>query len=361
MSRQPPQQARACLEVDLDALRRNAAALAARAGVPLLVMLKADAYGLGAVRVARALHAHDPWGFGVATVPEGEELRSAGITRPVVVFTPLLPAELDRVRRARLTPALSSADMIQEWGSGGRPWHLAIDTGMSRAGCRWDRIAELHDTVKRYPPEGAFTHFHSADRNDGSLESQEQRFDESVAMLPARPRYLHAANSAAIVRQGQSRYDLVRPGVFLYGGGTGDGAGVEPEPVAHLRAPVVDVREIAGGETVSYGGTYRAVGPQRIATLSVGYADGYRRQLSNRAAVLLNGYRAPVAGVVTMDMTLIDVTDVPCTVGDVATLLGRDGGDLITLDELATLAETISYEILIGLRLRAERDYFGGV
>ena len=361
MSRQPLLHARAWVEVDLDALRRNATVLAARAGVPLLPMVKADAYGLGAVRVARALQSLSPWGFGVATVHEGEELRSAGIREPVLVFTPLVNDELDRARKARLTPCLGSAEAVQRWGGEGRPWHLAIDTGMSRAGVRWDRVGDMRDMLINFPPEGAFTHFHSAERNDGSLALQEQRFDEVIRALPVRPRLLHTSNSAAITRQETSRYDLVRPGVFLYGGATGIGAGIEPEPVVHLRAPVVDLRDLADGETVSYGGTYRAVGQRRIATLPVGYADGYRRQLGNRANVLINGHRAPVAGVVTMDMTLVDVTDAPCALGDVATLIGRDGGDLIPLDDLATLAETISYELLTGLRLRAERVYLGGV
>jgi alanine racemase len=368
MSRQPHERTRAWVEVDLDALRRNAAALAARAGVPLLPMIKADGYGLGAVRVAHALESLDPWGFGVATVAEGEQLRAGNVKRPIVVFTAILGVDFERAHRARLTPALGSRESIERWAAIAQnaAWHLAIDTGMSRSGARWDSVGDLRDTLARHPPEGAFTHFHSAERNDGSMEIQDQRFAEAVAKLGVRPRLLHTSNSAAIARQERSRYDLVRPGVFLFGGGVGVAAALVPEPVAHLRAPVVEVRDLNDGDTVSYGATFRAAGQRRIATVAVGYADGYRRALGNQATALLGQKRVPVVGVVTMDMTLLDVTGLACTPGDVVTLLGRDsaggrGKDThIALDDLAAQANTISYELLVGLKLRAERVYLDG-
>src|SRR3712207_1098731 len=179
---------RAWVDVDLGALRRNGAAIAARAGVPLLPMVKADAYGLGAVRVARALEELDPWGFGVATVREGEELRRAGIARPIVVLTPLLPTEVDARGRARLRPALESRESNERWGVTGEPWHLSIDTGMSRAGIRWTQVPDIRDVLERLPPEGAFTHFHSAELDDGSVAMQERRFEEALAALPFRPK-----------------------------------------------------------------------------------------------------------------------------------------------------------------------------
>jgi alanine racemase len=348
---------RAWVDVDLGALRRNGAAIAARAGVPLLPMVKADGYGLGAVRVVRALEELDPWGFGVATVREGEELRRSGITRPIVVFTPLLPAELDAVRRARLRPALESRESIQRWGVTGEPWHLSIDTGMSRSGVRWTDVADVRDLLELAPPEGAFTHFHSAELDDGSRAVQERRFAEALAALPFRPMLLHAENGAAAARSDGSRWDVVRPGIFLYGVGSGPGALIAPEPVVALRARIVATRWIEDGETVSYLATYRAAGRRRIATLPLGYADGYRRSLSNRATVIVNGRRAPVAGLVTMDMTMIDVTDTPCEVGDVVTLLGRDGDDLIEVAELAEASDLSPYEILTGLRQRLPRRY----
>ena len=348
---------RAWVDVDLGALRRNGAAVAARAGVPIVPMVKADGYGLGAVRVARVLEELDPWGYGVATVREGAELRRVGITRPIIVFTPLLPTELDSARRASLRPALESAEAIQRWSVTGEPWHLSIDTGMGRAGVRWTDIADLRGLLELSPPEGAFTHFHSAEVDDGSRAEQERRFEEGIAALPFRPMLLHIENGAAVARSNGSRWDLVRPGIFLYGVGSGPGALIGPEPVASLRARIVAMRWLEDGETVSYLATYRAAGRRRIATLPLGYADGYRRSLSNRATVLLNGRRAPVAGLVTMDMTMIDVTDVDCEIGDVVTLIGRDGDDLITVEELAEASGLSPYELLTGLRQRLPRRY----
>ena len=349
---------RAWVEVDLGALRRNGAALASRAGVPLLAVIKADGYGLGAVRVAGALEPLAPWGFGVATVAEGLELRAAGVTRPILVLSPVVPDEYASMREAMLRPSLGSAASIAQWTSRGRlPWHLAIDTGMNRAGVSWQRAGDLSDVLRAAPPEGAYTHFHSADLNDGSVAEQVGRFRCALDTLPARPRYLHAENSPAIERGVASPWDLARPGVFLYGVGGGDGATLVPEPVAHLRARVIDVHTVEDGESVSYGATWRARGTRRVATLGVGYADGYRRASSNRGVALIGGRRVPVAGIVTMDMVMLDVTDIACEIGDVATLIGRDGGELLTVDDVARTAELLSYELLVGLKLRVPRVY----
>ena len=351
--------ARAWVDVDLGALLQNGTAYAARAGVPLLPMVKADAYGLGAVPVARALERLDPWGFGVATVEEGEELRAAGVTRPIVVFTPLLVDDLDGAARAHLTPSLGARDTIEHWRAVGRPWQLAIDTGMSRAGVQWNDVDSIRDLVAAFPPEGAFTHFHSADAGDESRAKQEDRFERAIAMLPARPAMLHAENSSAVERRGKSPWTVARPGIFLYGVGIGPASGLAPRHVASVRARVVDLRVIEDGETVSYGATYRASGRRRIATLAIGYADGYRRVLGNRAEALVGGRRVPVVGVVTMDMTMLDVTDVSCTVGDVATLIGKDGADEITVSDLAGFGGLSPYEVLTGLRGRLPRRYLG--
>jgi len=208
--------ARARVEIDLGALQRNGAAVARRAGVPLLPMIKADAYGLGAAAAVRALDVLEPWGYGVATVAEGEELRDLGVVRPVVVFTPVLEQELTRVRSARLTPTLGFPTEIEAWRrAGGGAWHLSIDTGMSRAGIPWRQVAEIRHLVEMHPPEGAFTHFHSAELDDGTLAAQERLFRDAVASLPSRPRLLHTANSAAIARTGRSDWDMVPPGIFL--------------------------------------------------------------------------------------------------------------------------------------------------
>jgi alanine racemase len=347
---------RAWVEIDLGALQRNAAAIAQHARARLLPMIKADAYGLGAIPVARVLEPLEPWGYGVATILEGIELRAAGIARPILIFSPLAPEELGDVRAAGVTPSLARAGDIARWRTeGGGAWHLAIDTGMSRAGVRWDEVDDLRDAIAACPPEGAYTHFHSAELNDPSLEQQAQRFRDAIAVLPEHPKILHAENSAAVARLDNSGWDCVRPGIFLYGVGSGEGARLHPQPVVQVYARVVDLRRLREGDTVSYDATYRAVGDRRVATLGIGYADGYPRSLSNRGGAILGGRRACIAGLVTMDMTMVDVTDVPCTLGDVATVIGA--GDGLDVAAVARTAEMSPYELLTGLRNRIARVY----
>ena len=354
---------RAWVEVDLDALGRNALAIGRRAGVPLLPMVKADAYGLGARAVVGALEPLDPWGYGVATVEEGAELRDAGVSRPVLVFTPLLPADFAAARAARLTPVLGDPAAIATWTrAGDAPWHLGVDTGMNRAGAQWDSVAELRDLVAASPPAGVCTHFHSAQLDDQSRAEQERRFDAAIGALGLGGDVLrHAENSAAVERRSPSRWSFARPGIFLYGVGCGQGEGaLKPEPVVALRARVVEVRDVRAGESVSYDATWRADAPRRVATLAIGYADGYRRALSSRGEVLIEGARAPVLGRVTMDMTMVDVTDIPCRAGAVATLIGRDGEALLEVADVARAGDLSPYEVLTGLRSRLARRYVGG-
>lgn len=362
--------ARAWVEVDLGALVRNARALAEHSGRPLIPMVKADAYGLGAVAVARALETLEPLAYGVSSVPEAIELRQAGIDRQVILFTPSMlespdpewiPSDMLLMQRHHITPTLARREHIIAWGNGGNKprYHLAVDTGMHRAGAQPDQLDDLLEAVAEFPPDGAFTHLHSAECDDGSMEEQERRFAAVVARLPRRPHLLHVENSAGIVRRCPSAWDCVRPGVFLYGVGSGDKAALQPEPVVHLRARVLETRTIAAGESVSYGATWRAARPSRIATVACGYADGLRRHLGNRAAALLNGRHVPIAGVVTMDMAMLDVTDVPCSVGDVVTFLGRDGEATLTAESVAAAGGLSPYELLVGLRLRLPRLYSG--
>lgn len=347
------------LETDIPAVVRNARALADRSGTRLIPMVKADAYGMGVGPVARALEKLDPWGFGVATVAEGEELRALGLRRPVIVFTPLLESELRAAFAARLTPALGSAATIGAWQSLGGPWHLAIDTGMARAGASWREVAALRDAVARSAPEGAFTHFHSAELDDGSMQEQDRRFEDALAALELTAAFTHTDNSAAVLRRGRSARDAVRPGIFLYGGATVAGAPIEPDPVAHLRAPVVDLREIEPGDTVSYGATFKATRAMRVATLACGYADGYPRNVGQHgrpgASVILRGRRVPIVGKVTMDMIMLDVTGMDCAPGEIATLIGRDGDEVVTVAEVGESAGISPYEVLVGLNSRAQR------
>ena len=247
---------RSWVEVDLGALRRNAAALARLAGVPLLPVVKADAYGCGAVPVARALESLDPWGFGIATVAEGRELREAGITRPILLLSPVTDEELEEVAHLALRPALGTFGAIRRFGPTGLPWHLSIDTGMNRSGLAWDHVRVYESVLRAHPPEGVFTHFHSAETDAASVAGQEARFREALDALPARPALVHMANTAGIaVARTTLPVDLARPGVGLYGVSPGEGARVQPEPVVHVRARIVDFHSVAEGESVSYGAT----------------------------------------------------------------------------------------------------------
>lgn len=349
------------MDVNLDAVVRNALTAKMRSGVSLIPMVKADAYGLGAVPVAHALESVEPLAYGIATIAEGRELREAGIKRTIIVFSPLLRDEYPDAHTLSLTPVLGTAEEIEEWALSGRAWQLSIDTGMSRAGIQWREINEIRDVVAKHPPEGAFTHFHSAELDDGSMESQEQRFRDAVASLPARPRYLHTDASAAIVRHGHSEWDAIRPGVFLYGVGSDAGPELDPEPVVSIHARVAETRWIEAGDSVSYDATWRAQSRRRIATIPMGYGDGYPRALGNRASVLTSDGRVPVVGLVTMDMIMLDVTESRSDVGDVVTLVGKvDGVGEIGLAELGALAGMSYYEVLTGLRGRLDRYYSGG-
>ncbi|HUQ18764.1 MAG TPA: alanine racemase [Gemmatimonadaceae bacterium] len=351
---------RAWMNVDLGALVRNARAAEARAGVPIIPMVKADAYGLGAVDIIGTLEQVNPDAYGVATVEEGADLRDAGIERPIIVFSPLLRDEYPDARNFELTPSLGTETEIREWTRVPFDWHLSIDTGMSRAGIPWREVSTLREVLTEHVPEGAFTHFHSAELNDGSMDEQEQRFRDAVAQLPVRPKFLHTDASAAIARHGKSEWNAIRPGVFLYGVGSGEGAEIEPEPVVSIHSRIAETRWIEAGDSVSYDATWHADSRRRIATIPMGYADGYPRAASNRAFGIAKDGRVPIRGLVTMDMIMLDVTDSKADVGDVVTMMGRaENGDSIGPEELAALAGMSYYELLTGLRGRLDRYYIG--
>ena len=348
---------KAWVEVDVDALVDNARTIAKIAGTRLLPVVKANAYGVGAVLVSKALEPLDPWGYGVATIDEGTELRAAGITRPVLVFMPARAELFDEYDRYQLTPALGEAGSILEWTTrGDRPFHIEIDTGMGRAGVRWDEVEELSEAVDTPSLEGCYTHFHSAERRDGTAERQLERFLSAVARLPRRPALLHVANSAAALRGTQFAFDLVRPGIFLYGGSPADDL-PQPRPVVSVRARVLSMRRIRRGETVSYDGSWTAPRDTVVATLRCGYADGLRRMLGTTGggSVLLRGQRRPIVGLVQMDMALVDTGTLEVQVGDIATILGEDAKQRITLKELAEWSGEVPHEFLTGLGPRLPR------
>lgn len=368
---------RAWVEVRLDLLRENAVAALRAAGgdAGLVPMVKAEAYGLGMKEVVAALRElpapGQPWAFGVAAVAEGERLRSHGWDGRILVFSPVSPGDYQAAVRARLTLCLSEVAAVERLAAAAReaglvlPFHLEIDTGMGRAGLDWrtaaewgHRIASIASGVLRW--EGSYTHFHSADEPDlGPADEQWERFGQALDRLPGiTPRPLvHAANSGATLRRGGYGGDLVRPGIFLYGGRAGPGA--EPAPVVSVRARVVLVKDVPAGSTAGYGATYRASGPERWATLSIGYGDGIARALAaGGGEVIVHGRRVPIIGRISMDMITIDVTSIAgVAVGDIATVIGADGDEWIGIDEVAERCGTISYEVLTRLGSRLPRVY----
>jgi alanine racemase len=357
-----PEITRAWVDIDLAALIDNARTVATISGSRLLPMVKANGYGLGAVEIARALEKVDPWGFGVASIDEAASLRAAGIRRPILVLTPLIPEWIDRCLALDLRPSVGDSVALERWlAAGSKPFHIEIDTGMSRAGVRWND----HATLARFSTllesatgwEGAFTHFVAAESDTPATRRQWERFQEALRALPRRPAIVHAANSAASLHGKSFAGDLVRPGIFLYGGSAGT---VAPRAVAALRGRVVAVRSLAAGDSVGYGATWRADRPVTVATICLGYADGIPRgapaigRERHQRAFELNNQLAMVVGRITMDMCMVSVNG-GAALGDVATAFGG----LISLDEHAHAAGTISYELLTRLGPRVPRRYHG--
>jgi alanine racemase len=361
----------AWVRVDLDALAANARRLGERlAPARLGAVVKADAYGHGAVRVSLALERAGVALLCVALVEEGVELRRAGVAAPVLVMGPVHPAQVPVLRRHRLTPAVGSLSQLDLWreaalaGPEPQPVHLEVDTGMTRLGITPEEVPAALDLVRRSPQlalAGVMSHFGDADRLDSprNLE-QEERFAEVLGLLTAAERgsvLVHMANSAAGLHRPAARFDLVRCGLALWGI---DPAGVVGEltPIASVASQVARLQEVPAGRAVGYGSRWRAPAPSRLATVPVGYADGYPWSLVGRGEALVGGRRVPVVGAVSMDLTVLDVTALPAVAeGDEVVLLGRQGGEEVTAVELAERAGTIPYEILTRLGQRLPRCF----
>ncbi len=366
----------AWVDVDLDVLDSNLRALRGRMGSSrILAVVKADAYGHGAIGVSRALEAAGVDWLGVALLEEGAEIRRSGVDLPILVLGTARPEWLALYRRYDLTPAISSLEELalwREWATGNtsgssQHFHLKVDTGMGRLGVPLSEVPRALEIVRSSPQlrmAGLLSHFASADDLENAKnDRQENRFLDVLGQLSAAEREsieIHMANSAAALHRPSSRNTLVRMGIGLYG--------IDPvtdpvdptglEPVMSVVAKIVQVREVPAGTQLSYGGRTVTTRPSRIAVVPVGYADGYAWRLTGQAHALVAGRRVPVAGSVTMDMTLLDVTDVDASLGDEAVLLGRQGKERITAVDLARQAGTISWEILCHLGLRLPRRYF---
>ncbi|MCX7617964.1 alanine racemase [Tepidiforma sp.] len=358
----------AWLEIDLDALAANVRTLKTLLGpVELIAVVKANAYGAGASVVAPALEAAGVDRFAVVWPHEGYLLRQAGVTRPILVLGHAFPADATQAVRARLTLTCHSRELAEALSAAAveagatADVHIKFDTGLHRFGVELEEgiaLAEYCRTLPGLRVEGLTTHMANADEADDSFsEEQHRRFEQAAAALPWVP-YRHTANTATALRREAFRYSGVRIGLALHGELPANTPGPALRQVLALRARLARVSDVAPGEGVSYGLTWRASRPTRAGLIPVGYADGWRRSLSNAGEVLVAGRRCPVIGRVCMDQFLADVTDVPgAKEGDVATLLGADGSERLTATEVARLAGTIAWDLLACLSGRLPRIY----
>ncbi|MEM1309497.1 MAG: alanine racemase [Cyanobacteria bacterium P01_H01_bin.153] len=368
-------QCRAWVEIDLNALQHNVWQLTQYVGpqTALMAVVKADAYGHGAIAIAQAaLLAGAKW-LGVATVPEGVELREAGITVPILIMGAVnSPEEVTAIARWQLQPTLVSPKQAlvfsEAWGhqsTASLPVHLKIDTGMSRLGFAWQQAAEFVQFVRRLPRlqiHSVYSHLATADDPDPAImQMQHQRYEAVLAQVADQGLHLpkrHLANSAATLANPALHYDLVRVGLGLYGLYPAEHlrAQLPLRPVMQVKARITHLKDIPPGTGVSYGHTFVADRPMRIAVVGIGYADGVPRALSNRISVIVNGQLVPQIGNITMDQLMIDVTKIPSLrEGSVVTLLGQAGAQAITADHWATLTNTISWEILCSFKHRLPR------
>src|SRR5215210_3505351 len=347
-------------EVDLAAVRHNVRTLKRRANDSrMMAVVKADAYGHGSVEVARACIEAGADSLAVVTVEEGAELRRAGLGVPILVFTDLPPDRLQLAGKLRLAVTAHSIPSARRIAAHpGLEVHLKVNTGMNRWGVEPSEVGEARKILSTRLA-GVYTHFASADSDEEATLRQIERFESVLAAQPFGGVLVHAANSAATLWHPRSHYDCVRPGVALYGlhpAGT-DPAAEDLRPAMALKSYVAAVRRLAPGDGVSYGLTFRAEEPMFAATVPIGYAEGYRRALSGRADALIRGQRRPLLGRVTMDACVFGVGR-EGEVGDEVVLLGGQGEERITAEELGSCAGTINYEITTGIDpRRVERSY----
>lgn len=364
-------------EIDLSAIAHNVRALknALAPQTQLMAVVKADAYGHGAVPVARTTLQHGATWLGVARVGEALDLRAAGIDAPILLLGPMSPAEAADAVRARLRVAIASLHvaraLAQQSTSAGviTPVHLKVDTGMSRFGVPLEAVVDSARALLAMPGlrlEGIFTHFAAADDSDKTFtRAQSERFAGALAALEGagiRVPLRHAANSAGVLSSARYHFDLVRPGIALYGAEVGDNLPLATalRPALSLKSRVAYVRHVPAGTTVGYGRTFTCERPMRLALVSIGYADGVRRALSNKGAVLIRGRRAPIAGRVSMDQIVVSAEECNAQEGDEVVLIGRQSGAAISVDEVAAWADTIAHEIFTGISARVPRLYLGG-
>ncbi len=364
------------VEIDLDAIADNLDAVQKKAGVQVMAVVKADAYGHGAIQVARLLEGKCAF-FGVSSMLEALELRQAGLTQPILILghTPV-SAFPDAVRHG-IRPAIfhyeDALALSQEAQRQSKPapFHFAVDTGMSRIGFQATaEAADLCAEIAGMPgliAEGLFSHFATADCADlAKSQAQIQLFEGFDQMLKARGVHIpirHLDNSAGLMNF-SGHYEMVRSGIVTYGmypSGEVDTNLLPIRPALQWLSRVTHVKTLPAGREISYGGTYVTTKPTVVATVPVGYADGYRRSLSGKFYVLIHGKRAPILGRVCMDQMMVDVTDIPgVALNDPVTLVGRSSEEEITMEAIAEAADSFNYEFVCGISRRVPRFYTSG-
>ncbi len=372
------QHSRVCAQINLDHFEHNLNEIERLISPEgkICAVIKADGYGHGAVPLAGILEERESvWGYAVATVEEALSLYDAGLRKPILILGYVFEEDLDPVVDLGFRSTVISMESAREIseaaeGMGERAKiHIKIDTGMSRIGfpCCDETVDEIMRiaSLPNLEIEGIFTHFSMADAVDKTFtETQADRFFALLARLKERGIEIplrHISNSAAIIDLPQYNLDLVRAGIILYGLWPSDEVqkeNIDIKPLMSIKSHVVQVKTLEDGALISYGGTYRVNGTQTIATVPVGYGDGYPRALSNVGSVLINGRRAPICGRICMDQFMVNVSDIgPVCAGDEVTLIGRDGAEEITMEELGDLSGRFNYEFACDIGKRVPRIY----
>jgi len=370
-------------EVSLTTLQQNFRTVVKKAGpdVTVCAVVKADAYGHGAVECSRALRDEGARWLGVTSLDEAIPLREAGIESRILLMTGFWRGEENEIVRLKLTPTvwepwhIESLEDAAARGTLRQPVHLKVDTGMGRLGVALDELSRVLEALSASPHlllEGLSTHLASSEIMDApSVAEQERRFEEAQKMVAAAgfaPKLVHMANTSALISRRETWNKMVRPGIALYGyylpfqragrevsGGT---LRLPVKPVLTWKTRILSMRNFAANQALGYGGTYVTRAPAHVAVLPVGYADGYNRQLSNRGRVIVRDHYAPIVGSISMDLTLVDVTGIPgIAVGDEVILLGTSDGLSVDALEHARLANSSPYEILCNISKRVPRKY----
>ncbi|WP_258176111.1 alanine racemase [Orenia metallireducens] len=359
------------LNIDLDAIKFNLKQVKERISseTGIMAIVKADGYGHGASEIAKVAVQEGVGWLGVATVHEGVKLRRSGIEVPILILGTLLTNQIDEIVEYDLTPTVYTYALAKELSQLGIDIkiHIKVDTGMGRIGLLADEEAgEEIVKIAKLPHiqiEGLFTHFAKSDVDKVYTAKQLDRFNRLVGFLKdngIEVPLIHTSNSAAIINFSKANYKLVRMGIILYGLYPDPRLSdqIELKPAMEWKAKIVHLKEVNAGTPISYGGTYITQSRTKVATLPVGYHDGYSRALSGQVEVLFKGQRVPVIGNICMDQMMIDVSGMKAEIGDVVTLIGKEGDEEISADELACKLKTINYEIVCRIALRVPRVFY---